>query len=216
MTERPRNLIPRSIVALPLLDQAPTERADAARNRLRILDAANRIVADRGAETLSLDEVARAAGVGVGTVYRRFGDRAGLLYALIDERERQFQVAFMEGPPPLGPGAPAADRLRAFLHALLDRIEEQRELLVGIEANVPVGWFNQGPHLVRQVHVVGLLTQIRPAGDPHYLTDVLLAALSPSLIQHQREVRGLSADQIKAGLDTLLECLTRGHDQRRR
>ena len=50
-------------------------------------------------------EVAAAAGVGVGTLYRRFGDRSGLAYALIDERERAFQSAFIEGPSPLGPGA---------------------------------------------------------------------------------------------------------------
>lgn len=207
MTDPLRRLLPRPAVALPLLDQAPPERADAARNRLRILAAASELVAGRGAEALSLDEVARVAGVGVGTVYRRFRDRAGLLYALIDERERQFQAAFMEGPPPLGPGAPPTERLRAFLHAFLDRIEAQRELLVNIDASVPVERFSQGPHLVLQVHVAGLLTQIRPDADPHYLADVLLAALSPSLVHHQREVRGISTDQIKAGLDTLVASL---------
>src|SRR5690606_40488482 len=98
---------------LPLVDQAPAERADAARNRRRILAAASEIVATRGASSLSLDEVARAAGVGVGTVYRRFGDRAGLVSALVDEREVEFQAAFMNGPPPLGPGAPPEQRLRA-------------------------------------------------------------------------------------------------------
>lgn len=209
MNDPPRSLIPRSPVLLPLLDQAPPERADAARNRLRILDAAGRLVSSRGAEALSLDEVARVAGVGVGTVYRRFGDRAGLLYALTDERERRFQAAFMEGPPPLGPGAPPAQRLRAFLYAFLDHIEDQRELLVNLEASKSVGWFNEGPYLVRQVHVVSLMTQLRPDAHPHYLTDVLLATLSPSLIQHQREVRGLSPEQIKAGLDTLVDCLIR-------
>ncbi|WP_328807853.1 helix-turn-helix domain-containing protein [Nonomuraea antri] len=91
---------------LPIVGQPGPERADAARNRQKIIEVAARMIAEQGAEQLSLDEVARAAGVGVGTVYRRFGDRAGLVYALIDESERRFQAAFLTGPPPLGPGGP--------------------------------------------------------------------------------------------------------------
>ena len=40
-----------------------------------------------------MDAVAEAAGVGKGTLYRRFGDRNGLAYAILDEREREFQEA---------------------------------------------------------------------------------------------------------------------------
>src|SRR5215217_6755373 len=82
------------------------ERMDAARNRRLLLDAAAQIVALCGADKLTTDAVARRAGVGKGTVYRRFGNRAGLLHALADEAGRSFQHAFMAGPPPLGPGAP--------------------------------------------------------------------------------------------------------------
>src|SRR6185437_6944321 len=73
---------------LPVLDpgQAPPERADAARNRARILAAAAELVAQRGIEHVSMDDVAKAACVGTGTLYRRFGDRAGLALALLDEQ----------------------------------------------------------------------------------------------------------------------------------
>ncbi|TDD72835.1 TetR/AcrR family transcriptional regulator, partial [Actinomadura rubrisoli] len=90
---------------LPVAGRPPAERADAALNRHRIVRAAAEMIAARGAEALTMDEVARAAGVGVGTVYRRFGDRSRLVYAVIDDREREFQAAFIQGPPPLGPGA---------------------------------------------------------------------------------------------------------------
>jgi AcrR family transcriptional regulator len=53
-----------------------------------------------------MDAVAAEAGVGKGTLFRRFGDRAGLAVALLDERERDLQAAVLSGPPPLGPGAP--------------------------------------------------------------------------------------------------------------
>lgn len=60
-------------------------RADAERNRRRVLDAAARVFAERGA-TATLNDVARAAGVGVGTVYRKFPDKEAMLDALFDDK----------------------------------------------------------------------------------------------------------------------------------
>jgi AcrR family transcriptional regulator len=60
-------------------------RRDAERNRQRILDAARELFAERGLD-VTLDDVARAAGVGVGTVYRRFADKEQLIEALFEER----------------------------------------------------------------------------------------------------------------------------------
>ncbi|MDQ1022990.1 AcrR family transcriptional regulator [Streptomyces umbrinus] len=102
-------------------DGSRGERADAARNRARLLEVAARLVAERGAEHVTMHEVAEAAGVGKGTLFRRFGDRDGLLLALLAEAEAEFQEAYTSGPPPLGPGAPARDRLEAFGCALIER-----------------------------------------------------------------------------------------------
>lgn len=66
-------------------------RADAARNRVRILDAAREVFAERGLD-VTLDDIARHAGVGVGTVYRRFASREALVEALFEDRLR-VQVA---------------------------------------------------------------------------------------------------------------------------
>jgi AcrR family transcriptional regulator len=65
-------------------DQRPLRR-DAARNRERILAAAGEVFAARGLE-VTLDDIAHHAGVGVGTVYRRFRDKEELIDALFDER----------------------------------------------------------------------------------------------------------------------------------
>ncbi|MDQ1741451.1 MAG: hypothetical protein QOE53_3103, partial [Pseudonocardiales bacterium] len=113
-----------AVLELPQFDsgETPRERADAARNRLRILEAATELVGERGIEHVSMDDVARAACVGTGTLYRRFGDRAGLALALLDEHTREFQDALISGPPPLGPGVPAAERLRAFGEGYLDLV----------------------------------------------------------------------------------------------
>ena len=69
-------------------------RADAVRNRAKILAAAAEVFADRGLD-VTLDDIARHAGLGVGTVYRRFADRESLIEALFDER-MQVTIAKMQ------------------------------------------------------------------------------------------------------------------------
>ncbi|MFI6884203.1 TetR/AcrR family transcriptional regulator [Streptosporangium canum] len=183
------------------------ERADAARNRVKILTAAAGIVATHGVEGLSMAEVATAAGVGVGTLYRRFGDRSGLAYALIDERERDFQAAFIEGPPPLGPGAEATARIRAFLHALTDRTVEQLDLLLMAETAAPLARFG-GAYDGHHAHLSMLIAQARPGADAHVLADALLAPLAAPLLTHRLRGRGVTAERVKAALDDLLAAFT--------
>ena len=73
------------------------ERLDAARNRSLLLRTALEMVSERGAEALTMDDLARRAGVGKGTVFRRFGSRAGVMRALLDHAERDFQEGYMAG-----------------------------------------------------------------------------------------------------------------------
>lgn len=202
----PRRDAPRR-ARLPVISQPPAERADAARNRQAILAAAHAIVARDGVEALSMDRVADEAQVGVGTVYRRFTDRAGLAYALLDDRERLFQQAVLTGPPPLGPGAPAAERIRAFLHAYIDRYDSEADLHALGESHMPTARYASGAYQVARVHLITLLTEADCHGDLPYLADALLATVSATLYMHQRRERGFSAERIKAGLDQLLTGL---------
>ncbi|WP_232836421.1 TetR/AcrR family transcriptional regulator [Lentzea terrae] len=72
-------------------------RADAARNQAAILAAATDLICERGIEAVSIDDVAAAAGVGKGTVFRRFGDKAGLIQAVVDSTAASWiQVASLE------------------------------------------------------------------------------------------------------------------------
>lgn len=76
------------------------ERADAARNRRAILRATEELLAVHGPERISLDRVAATAGVGKGTVFRRFGSRTGLFQELLAERAARIRDAIDSGPPP--------------------------------------------------------------------------------------------------------------------
>ncbi|MFG1947959.1 TetR/AcrR family transcriptional regulator [Nonomuraea sp. NPDC048826] len=192
---------------LPVLGQPQPERADAARNRQKIIEVAARMIECRGAGQLSLDEVAKEACVGVGTVYRRFGDRAGLVWALIDERERRFQEAFLSGPPPLGPGAAPAERAEAFLTGLVDRLVPQLDLFRLVELGSAKSRFG-GPYRVHHTHLATLLAQARPDADPHFLADALLAPINAHLISYQCETRGLTIEDIKTGISDLARSVT--------
>jgi AcrR family transcriptional regulator len=194
---------PPRVTKLPIIEPSP-ERADAARNRRKILDVARGLVASGGAAGVSLHDVAHAAGVGVGTIYRRFGDRAGLFSALLSEIERDFQEAFMYGPPPLGPGGPPAERVSAFLHALVDRAEDHHDLLVMAETSAPMARYDSAAYRLHRTHLAYLVAQLRPDANAEFLADALLAPLAASLLGYQRRQRGLSVAAIKAGIDDLL------------
>ena len=181
----------------------PTERADAARNRARILEAAGRLFAERGVEAVTMDEIAAAAGVGKGTLFRRFGDRAGLVLALLEERTETFQEGFIRGEPPLGPGAPPVERLVAFGHAMLDFLEDVGGLILVAETGSPGARFRSAPNGVFRAHLHTLIRAGAPELDAGYMADVLLTALSAEPVMHQRRGRGISLDELKAGWASL-------------
>jgi AcrR family transcriptional regulator len=182
----------------------PEERSDAARNRRRVLEVAERLFAERG-EAVTMDEIARQAGVGKGTVYRRFGDRAGLAQALLDTRERELQTAILRGPPPLGPGAPPRERLHAFLHALVDRNERHLDLLA--MANAGDVAHSNSVYSAVHLHVVVLLRELAPDGDHALLADLLVAPLAPPIYRHLRMVREASVEEVKEALCRLVDGL---------
>ena len=100
---------------LPILGQPARERRDAARNRDAVMCAAQQLIDRCGVDAVTMDAVAEKAGVGKGTIFRRFGSRAGLMARLLDESEAAWQAAVISGPPPLGPGAEPKERLLALM-----------------------------------------------------------------------------------------------------
>lgn len=159
------------------------ERADAARNRLRVLAAAERLFAQRGVAGVRMDDIAAAAGVGKGTLYRRFVDKGGLAVALLDQRERELQQQILTGPPPLGPGADPADRLAAFVTDYLAFLDGQLELVLLSETSTPGARLRTGAHGFWRQHCRYLLSQAG-APQPDLRADLLLAALAADQVRH--------------------------------
>lgn len=179
---------------LPMADAPPAERADAARNREAILVAADRVIARAGVAGLTMEDVAREAGLGKGTVFRRFESRSGLMAAILDRTERAWQQHVMSGPPPLGPGAPARDRLIEFGHSRIRRNVDMAALLrAGADRR---SGRSMAPLAFVTTHLRYLLSQLDLEGDLDVLAIQLTAATDPNVVVQLTEL-GLSA----AGLD---------------
>jgi AcrR family transcriptional regulator len=189
--------------ALPVAGQPRPERADAARNRERVLAAARRLFAERGIRAVTMSDVAREAGVAKGTIFHRFGDRAGLALALLDEHERALQERILREPPPLGPGAPALERILAFLDALATLTAEHRDLLLEVERAGPAARYRTGAYRAWLQHLVLLFDEHGVEGDPPLLAHLLLAPLAADLVWHLGEDEGVTADALAAALREL-------------
>jgi polyketide synthase 12 len=158
------------------------ERADAVRNRQHLLATARQMLAEQGADTLTMDGLAERARLGKGTVFRRFGTRAGIFQALLDDEERAFQEQVLSGPPPLGPGAPPLDRLIAYGRARTGFLFKHRVIArAALDGTQPIP---TGPETtLSRMHIRTLLGQIDlGAADLDTLAVQLTAALEGPLL----------------------------------
>ena len=199
----------RPLGLLPFADPVIRERADAARNRKRVLAAAERLFAD-DPRTVTMGDIARAAGVGRATLYRRFPDTASVATALLDEHERRLQEQMISGPPPLGPGAPPADRLAAFYQAMVELLDRHLHLALGAEKGS--ARFTTGAYGFWRLHVRGLLLEAR-IPHPDTLVDSLLAPVAPEVYRYQRHDRGATPGAIASQLAWLAQRLLAEPDE---
>ena len=183
------------------------ERADAARNRRKVLAAAEELFGARGVAAVSMDDVAAAAGVGKGTLYRRFGDKSGLAAALLDEWETQLQQEMLGGPPPLGPGAPPEERLAAFVDAYLGFVVAHLDLVAMSQTASPGARLRTGSHRLWVHHCRLLLTEAG-APDAELRADVLLAALAAEQVRHWIRDEARPSEALRDALVRLTRRLT--------
>jgi AcrR family transcriptional regulator len=168
-----------------------TERADAARNRQAILTAASTLF-DTAEDplTVTMDDVAAAAGVGKGTLFRRFGDRTGLLRAVFDTRIAGLRAAIVNGPPPIGPATPPRERLLALLDAMVEFKLDNRKLTRALEQTSERTSFLESPNY-RLAHALftdlltGIVTPDRATWTAHALLSYTRIDLLENLITTQ-------------------------------
>ncbi|MCL4869681.1 MAG: TetR/AcrR family transcriptional regulator [Anaerolineae bacterium] len=191
------------------------ERADAAANRLLLLETAERLFAQYGVAAVNMADIAEAAGVGKGTLYRRFPNKATLCLALMDTQMRTFQDEILARLRQMQmQRVPYLQQLGHFLEAFVLFADIHLPLLCEVQRE---GWLgDEGvdrPYIWRYLTVKGLLDaaarqqEISPDLDTAYLAEALLAPLHPALFHFQRSQRGYELDRISTGLRSLVESL---------
>ena len=160
---------------------------------------------------VSIERVAAAAGVGKATVFHRFGSRAELMRALALERAGTLHEATLNGPPPLGPGAPPADRPMAFLDALIDLASRNTNLLTAQEhaaltSKSGATSREENPvYVFWHDHVATLITAAKPGLDADLLAHMLLGSM------HDAPIAGLlregHAARVTASMRQLADAL---------
>jgi AcrR family transcriptional regulator len=181
-------------------------RADAQRNYTRLLDAASAAFLEHGADDVSLEEIARRAGVGIGTLYRHFPTRQALLEAVYLDQVELLEARAQELLKAEPPGDALADWLRALMKfsstkhsltsALLATVGKDSDLLSSCgrvirsaadallaraqDAGVVRADANSGD-LIRLVHAVNIATQRGPAdpGQADRMLALILDGLRP-------------------------------------
>ncbi|MGB3683693.1 MAG: TetR/AcrR family transcriptional regulator [Rubrobacteraceae bacterium] len=199
------------------LERREGERSDAARNRGRILRAARRLFGEKGVTRVTMEEVAREAGVGKGTLYRRFPHKGFLCQALLDEPTREFQKETLEIVG--GSGRDALAKLDAFLDRLVYFLDDNLDLFYG--GHEPLSGAERLAQLSHPAHdwlrstVLGLLRLAEREGgikrplDLEYLATAILAPLETDLYYHQRRVLGYSTGRVSAGVRSLVSAALR-------
>jgi AcrR family transcriptional regulator len=172
------------------------ERSDAARNRELLLCAARELIDECGVDGLTMDKLAERAGVGKGTVFRRFGSRAGLMMTLLSAAEAEFQGRFMFGPPPLGPGAPPLERLIAFGTGRIGYVLEYGDLARAADHS-PYNRFEVPAAVLWHRHIEYLLRSAGFDADPWLMAVSLSATLDPELLLHAVRVHGVSPERLE-------------------
>ncbi|MFF4197560.1 TetR/AcrR family transcriptional regulator [Nonomuraea sp. NPDC001831] len=183
-------------------------RSDATRNREAILRAAEELLAAHGAEHISLDRVAAAAGVGKGTLFRRFGSRTGLFQELLAERAAALAEAIESPGSPLGPGAPPRERLLAFLDELAGLAERNLALFAAHERACAADKYRDPTYLRWHAHVTALVAAAAPGLDAEFAAHTLLASFDADLARHVMAEGG--ADRLRASVRGVAEALLRG------
>lgn len=180
-----------------IFPQEKSVRADALRNRRRLLETARRLFDEQGIEDVTMSAIAREANVGKGTLYRHFSDKADLCHALLDEAMRQFQQATLlrirQNQAPLMV-------LRWFLRSTVEYVNENMDLLLEAANQGGVDMIGHPAHMWWRQTIRGLLERIQPEGDIDYMTDVLYIMLDVQTIRFQMVGQGYNRQRVIDGL----------------
>ncbi|MFI0368128.1 TetR/AcrR family transcriptional regulator [Actinomadura sp. 1N219] len=187
-------------------------RKDAVRNRTAVLTAADALFADSASpDEVTMADVAAAAGVGKGTLFRAFGDRTGLIRALYQARLEPVRSAVEAGPPPLGPDAPPLERIPALLDAVLCFKLDNRGLALALEESGGTSPYQAEHYETWHSLLQNLLGQAPGLTDTEFTAHALLAATRADLVEHLAGQEGVPREKLRGYLAAFTATVLRAH-----
>lgn len=185
---------------------ARRERKDAAEHRRLILQTAETLFNEHGVHTVSMHQIAKTAGVGQATLYRRYAHKGELCIDLIEDYSEQLMDQ-ISGYLEEYKDSPAAERLAGILDHWIDAIEEKAELLVTMEASTncedprrnffhsPMYKFFRG----KLAELVGEIIGPNPLEpvDPEIAAHGIICAMAPVGYFQIKQEKGYSKDRMK-------------------
>ena len=181
----------------PILINSPsTTRADAIRNHALLLETARNLFNQHGVDAVTMSQVAQAAGVGKGTLYRHFENKMALCFALLDRDQRELQEDTLRY---LRQNIPPYNQLRWFLEQAARFVIRNEALLSGFDVSPETVSLEHPAHFWWRQTIRMLLQKLAVTGDVDYLSDSLYTLLHVDVIRFQRN-KGYSVQRILDGL----------------
>ncbi|MFE3883109.1 TetR/AcrR family transcriptional regulator [Streptomyces lydicus] len=186
------------------------ERADALRNRETVLAAADALfAASSSPHSVSMDDIATAAGVGKGTLFRRFGDRTGLIGSVIASRLEPLQHAVREAQDAAG-SSPRQRVLDLLDASLRFKIENRNLMAAAEEAGLSspyraehYGWWHGMLHTA--------LDQVPGVHDADFTAHALLATIRADLVAHLTDDQEMTPDGLRSSLAAYVDNVLGSH-----
>ena len=186
-------------------------RADASRNRKALLKAAGTLF-DSATDpaSVTMEDVALAAGVGKGTLFRRYGSRAGLLHAVAESKMTDLMEAVLSGPPPLGPKTPPRKRLSAVLTAIVMFKASNLGISRALEADrgglTPTPFLDSQPYQRAHALLIEIISQLGK-NDPSFYAHALLGFTRADFVEHMMRKENYSTATLEKRMRSFVNSL---------
>ncbi len=186
-----------------------TERRDAAEHRQRILSCARHLFAEQNVENISMHQIAQAAGVGQGTLYRRYSNKGELCLDVLQESITLLSDDIEQYLTGESTPSDPVERLDGVIMRLVEFVEYNAPLLSVVHeaycGSKRATQFGTPFYRSMEKTVETLLADCPTMSDqpPHvviFTAYAMLEAVNPDLYRYQREYRGMSQADIIEGL----------------
>ncbi len=184
------------------------ERKDAVEHRRLILQTAQALFKEHGVHPVSMHQIAKTAGIGQATLYRRYAHKGDLCFDILQDYGHQMMnqlISYLHEHK----HAPAAERLGGILERWIDAIEEKLDLLIAMEIKMNCednrgNFFHSPMYRFFRDNISQLLVEIVDAEpqipiDPDLTAHAIICSLSPVGYFHIKQEKGYTKDQMKLG-----------------